>query len=60
MVLSGAVLVTAIHNAAVSGESLNYVFDALGEKIRPSDVFVFFLAGHGKTINGRFYFVRRN
>jgi uncharacterized caspase-like protein len=29
----------------------------LGQKVRPEDVFVLFMAGHGKTMDGRFYFI---
>ena len=33
------------------------VFTDLAAKVRPRDVFVFFAAGHGKTLDGRYYFI---
>ena len=36
---------------------LDAAFAELASKVRPSDVFVFFLGGHGKTIDGRYYFI---
>ncbi|MEC9367584.1 MAG: caspase family protein [Pseudomonadota bacterium] len=44
----------------VTTEGLGKAFDALSKKVRPRDVFVFFLAGHGKTIDGRYYFIPQN
>ena len=40
--------------------NLDKVFADLGTKVRPRDVFVFFLAGHGKTKSGRYYFLPRD
>ncbi len=34
-----------------------HVFADLAAKVRPRDVFVFFAAGHGKTLDGRYYFI---
>ncbi len=36
---------------------LDQVFANLAGKVRPRDVFVFFAAGHGKTLDGRYYFI---
>ena len=36
---------------------LEEIFDDLHGKIRPRDVFVFYAAGHGKTEDGRYYFI---
>jgi WD40 repeat protein len=49
--------VKTLSNDEVTAESLSAVFKELGEKIKASDVFVFFIAGHGKTIGGDYYFV---
>ena len=40
-------------DATVAG--LDRIFAELAAKVRPRDVFVFFAAGHGKTIDGRYY-----
>lgn len=36
---------------------LEQIFDDLQGKVRPRDVFMFYAAGHGKTEEGRYYFV---
>jgi WD40 repeat protein len=36
---------------------LDQVFADLAGKVRPRDVFAFFAAGHGKTLDGRYYFI---
>jgi uncharacterized caspase-like protein len=51
------VIITALHDADVSSTKLDTTFEALAAKVRPSDVFLFFAAGHGKTFEGRYYFV---
>src|SRR5205823_695173 len=38
-------------------EKLDATFAKLAAEIRNGDVFVFFIAGHGRTIDGRYYFV---
>jgi WD40 repeat protein len=42
-------------DATVAG--IDQVFTDLAAKVRPRDVFMFFAAGHGKTLDGRYYFV---
>ena len=44
-------------DATVAG--LDRIFTDLAGKVRPRDVFVFFAAGHGKTVDGRYYMCRR-
>lgn len=43
-------------DADVTGEKLDAAFREIGGKAQASDAFVFYLAGHGKTIDGRYYF----
>jgi WD40 repeat protein/uncharacterized caspase-like protein len=47
-------------DAEVTGEGLNKAFQELSKKIGPEDVFVLYLAGHGKTIDGQYYFAPAN
>ena len=43
------------------GVSVNSVaFSPDGRSVRPQDAFVFFLVGHGKTLDGRYYFLPRD
>lgn len=58
--LYAATDVTTVLDADVTTANLDRVFTELGRKIQPRDVFVFFLAGHGKTKNGRYYFLPRD
>jgi WD40 repeat protein/uncharacterized caspase-like protein len=52
-----SVEVTLVQDADVQRGKLDAVFAELASKVRPSDVFVFFLGGHGKTVDGRYYFI---
>ncbi|MCP4353405.1 MAG: hypothetical protein GY795_48770 [Desulfobacterales bacterium] len=38
-------------------KAIDAVFEKLSNKIKPDDVFVFYLAGHGITLNGKFHFI---
>jgi WD40 repeat protein len=58
--LYAAVDVTTVLDTDVTIANLDKVFTELGKKAQPRDVFVFFLAGHGKTKNGRYYFLPRD
>lgn len=58
--LYAAVDVTTVLDKDVTIANLDKVFTDLGKKAQPRDVFVFFLAGHGKTKNGRYYFLPRD
>lgn len=58
--LYASVEVKTVLDGDVTLANLNHVFDDLSEKVQPRDVFVFFLAGHGKTKNGRYYFLPRD
>ena len=58
--LYDSVEVTYLLDQEVSAQGLASAFDKLGREVRPQDVFVFFLAGHGKTVDGRYYFLPRD
>src|SRR5262249_14831142 len=51
------VIVTQVLDRDATTAKLDAVFADLGNKVRPRDVFVFFAAGHGKTLDGRYYFI---
>jgi hypothetical protein len=52
-----SVEVTLLRDSEVKRGKLDATFAALAGKIQPTDTFVFFLAGHGKTVDGRYYFM---
>ena len=49
--------VTQLSDADVVGTKLDAAFQDIAKKSQPNDVFVLYLAGHGKTIDGRYYYV---
>ena len=49
--------IARVIDADVTVSKLNAVFSTLSSKMRPSDVFVFFAAGHGRSRDGRYYFI---
>ena len=51
------VIVTKVLDRDATAGKLGAVFADLASKVRPRDVFVFFAAGHGKTFDGRYYFI---
>jgi WD40 repeat protein/uncharacterized caspase-like protein len=52
-----SVLVTNVLDGDATSAKLDQVFTNLAGRVRPRDVFVFFAAGHGKTLDGRYYFI---
>jgi WD40 repeat protein/uncharacterized caspase-like protein len=52
-----SVLVANALDGDATAAKLDQVFADLAGKVRPRDVFVFFAAGHGKTLDGRYYFI---
>ena len=55
--LFSSVEVDTLLDSQVTAEGLGKAFADLAGKVRPRDVFVFYLAGHGKTEDGRYYFI---
>jgi caspase domain-containing protein/WD40 domain-containing protein len=51
------VIVRQVLDADATAAKLDQVFTDLAARVRPRDVFLFFAAGHGKTLDGRYYFV---
>lgn len=58
--LYGGTEVTTVLDADVTAENLDRVFTRLGHEVRPYDVFVLFVAGHGRTKDGRYHFLPSN
>jgi WD40 repeat protein/uncharacterized caspase-like protein len=58
--LYAGVEVRTVLDSEVTLTNLDKVFAEMSQKVKPRDVFVFFLAGHGKTKNGRYYFLPRD
>ena len=52
-----SVEITTVLDAGATAANLDRVFGELGRKVRSEDVFLFFIAGHGKTVSGRYYFL---
>lgn len=51
------VAVMELLDDAVTASGLEQAFAKMAKAVRPNDVFVFFLAGHGKTVEGHYYFL---
>jgi hypothetical protein len=47
----------AFPDVEITRASIRDAFQALGAQMRATDVFVFFIAGHGKTVGGDYYFL---
>ncbi|MBZ0148457.1 MAG: caspase family protein [Pseudorhodoplanes sp.] len=57
MNLYESVSVTTVLDQEVKRDRLDTIFSEIARNVRPRDVFVFFIAGHGKTVDGRYYFI---
>jgi WD40 repeat protein/uncharacterized caspase-like protein len=55
--LFSSVNVTRIFDDEVTRARLESVFSDLSTKVRPQDALIFFNAGHGKTVDGRYFFI---
>jgi uncharacterized caspase-like protein len=53
----GKVKVTTLTDAEVTVANLDKLFPRLAREVQPRDTFALFVAGHGKTLNGRYYFL---
>jgi len=55
--LFSTVNVVTLLDADVTAEKLDAAFAEMGRNVKSQDVFLFFLAGHGKTVEGKYYFI---
>jgi uncharacterized caspase-like protein len=52
-----SVEIKLLTDAQVTRRGIDAAFAEIGSKTKVSDVFVLYLAGHGKTVDGRYYFI---
>jgi len=52
-----SVKAVTVLDADVTRANLEKVFTELASEVKTSDVFVFFIAGHGRTLDGHYYFL---
>ena len=52
--------IVTLTDTQVTVDGLSRAFEALSKTVRPKDVLVFFAAGHGKTVDGRYYYLPRD
>lgn len=55
-----SVQVRVLRDSEVVTEKLDATFADLAKTIQPTDTLIVYLAGHGKTVDGRYYFVPQN
>jgi WD40 repeat protein len=55
--LFSSVDVVTLLDHDVTEAKLDAAFSEMGKRAKSQDVFLFFLAGHGKTIEGKYYFI---
>jgi WD40 repeat protein len=53
----GEPVVRTLFDEDVTAGKVEAAFDEMAGVVQATDVFVFYMAGHGKTLNGDFYFV---
>lgn len=51
------VVVKLLKNEEVVADKLDTAFKELAKQVTAADVFVIYLAGHGKTVDGRYHFI---
>ena len=54
------VTVRTLIDAQVTARHINHAFEDLKSKVGPADVFVLFVAGHGRSPTGTYYFLPQN
>jgi WD40 repeat protein len=50
----------SLPDSKITRDKVRAAFEEIGGKMRATDVFVFFIAGHGKTVKGDYYFLPPN
>lgn len=52
-----AVTVMNVLNGDATAANIDRIFADLAPQVRPDDVFVFYMSGHGWTVDGKFHFI---
>ena len=55
--LYNSVNVMSLTNADVNANKIQQAFNTFSAKVKPDDVFVFYIAGHGTNYNGEYYYL---
>ncbi len=58
--LFSEVRITALRDGEVTKSGLEAAVNKLASEVKPTDVFVLFLSGHGRSIAGKYYFLQQN
>jgi WD40 repeat protein len=58
--LFSEVKVTPLYDAEVTRRGIETAINKLANEVRPTDVFVLFLGGHGRSIAGKYYFLQQD
>jgi uncharacterized caspase-like protein len=58
--LFSEVKVTALYDSDVSKAKLEQAIIKLAGEVKPTDVFVLFLSGHGRSIAGKYYYLQQD
>lgn len=58
--LFSEVKVTPLYDAEVTKRGIETAINKLANEVRPTDVFVLFLGGHGRSIAGKYYFLQQD
>ncbi|HEX5170923.1 MAG TPA: caspase family protein [Cyclobacteriaceae bacterium] len=52
-----SVELTTLYDRDASSEKILHALDEVSQQIHPEDVFIFYYAGHGSMVDGRFFFI---
>jgi uncharacterized caspase-like protein len=58
--LFSEVKVTPLYDADVTRAGIEAAFSKIADEVKPTDVFVLFLGGHGRSIAGKYYFIQQD
>ncbi|MGB0084462.1 MAG: caspase family protein [Rhodomicrobiaceae bacterium] len=58
--LFSEVRITALRDGEVTKSGLEAAVNKLASEVKPTDVFVLFLSGHGRSIAGKYYFLQQD